>query len=135
MASRWEKLNQLRQGMISSIMKRPSDWIFIQSGDDERPHRILTGNDLILINFDCLFFSTINDGHDMDTTWAIYCGNDCKVATDIIKRYAEKKVLFALRSPLLRNEKRWIAEILLKCQSAVIYARYESDDILIYEND
>nr|VFK11453.1 MAG: hypothetical protein BECKLPF1236A_GA0070988_100553 [Candidatus Kentron sp. LPFa]VFK24562.1 MAG: hypothetical protein BECKLPF1236C_GA0070990_1001422 [Candidatus Kentron sp. LPFa] len=132
MRSRWEKLGKIKSELINSIKQSPRDWLVIEPYE-EKGYRLLKGNDLIVLDFNCYFFSRKDSGEGIDTTWAISFDNGLEFTRKIIEKYLSKKYIFNLRSPLVSKEKLWIAEVVTECQTAVIYARYEADDILIYE--
>jgi hypothetical protein len=131
MVEYWCKLSEIRDKLIESITEEPANWMCIRllgEGDN----RLLSGNDLILMSFDQDFFAPVSEQLDIDFSWLVRANSNEQM--DAIVRQvnsASRAKSISIRHPLISSEHNWVAGIVASCDEAVVYARYEGDDVLV----
>ena len=135
---RWIKLSNFKLENLERIKNHPSNWLAIKL-INTKDIRLLTGADLLNIKFDLIFFQDNQSQESIDTSWLIFIsdGKSFGKIKDILLKYSsiiKNKFLPSFRSPLLIYENKWVSTILNKYPDSKIYAKYEGDDVLVFEN-
>lgn len=135
---RWIKLSNFRVDNLESIKNEPENWLAIKL-INKSDMRLLTGADLLINQFDLIFFQDNQSGESIDTSWLIFISDrkSSENIKDILLKYSssiKNKFFPSLRSPFLRNENEWVRTILDKHPDSRVYAKYEGDDVLVFEN-
>lgn len=134
----WIKLNKCKLDLIKSIECNPQSWYAIKSINKDEI-RFLTGQELLVSNCDFVFFEDNLAKESIDISWLIFIqdANPFPIIQDVLLKHSssfKNKLLPTLRSPILRAETEWVSIILRSCADAKVYAKYEGDDILVFDN-
>lgn len=135
---RWIKLSSFKFDNLESIKNHPESWLAVKL-INRSDIRLLTGMDLLIIQFDFVFFQDNQPDDSIDTSWLIFIsdGKSSEEIKDTLLKYSstiKNKFSPSLRSPLLRNESKWVSAILDNYPDSKVYAKYEGDDVLVFEN-